>query len=108
MAIDLCRVNYQKSWMEIRRMKKKMNQYYNHNQSRPEVTYHRIKKGKIARRWDAILVGVVFSVAFLLLLTKISQITPCEALSDFNIDTRTCGLIANTDTIEGQIASQHG
>jgi hypothetical protein len=94
--------------MEIRRMKKKMDQHYNHNQSRSEETYHRTKKGKRARRWDAILVGVVFSIAFLLLLTKISQITPCEAIGYFNIDTRTCGLIANTDTIEGQIASQHG
>ncbi len=81
--------------------------YNNHNQSRSEETYHRTKR-KRARRWDAILVGVVFSIAFLLLLTKVSQITPCEATSYFNIDTKTCGLIGNANTIEGQIASQHG
>jgi hypothetical protein len=94
--------------MEIRRMKKKMDQHYNHNQSRSEETYHRTKKGKRARRWDAILVGVVFSIAFLLLLTKVSQITPCEPINYFNIDTKTCGHIGNANTIEWQIASQHG
>ena len=88
-------------------MKKMDHHHYNHNQSRSEERYYRTKR-KRARRWDSILVGVVFSIAFLLLLTKISQITPCEAIGYFNIDTRTCGLIANTDTIEGQIASQHG
>jgi hypothetical protein len=85
-----------------------MDHHYNkYNQSRSVEKYHRTK-GKRARRWDAILVGVVFSVAFLLLLTKVSQITPCEAISYFNIDTKTCGLIGDADTIEGQVASQHG
>jgi hypothetical protein len=81
--------------------------YNNYNQSRSVEKYHRTK-GKRARRWDAILVGVVFSVAFLLLLTKVSQITPCEPISYFHIDTKTCDQIGNANTIEWQIASQHG
>lgn len=85
-----------------------MDQHSNHNQSRSEETYHRTKKRKRARRWDAILVGIVFSIAFVLLLTKVSQTTPCEAISHFNIDTKTCGLIGNANTMEAQIASQHG
>ena len=87
---------------------KKMDHYYNnHNQSRSEEMHYRTKR-KRARRWDAILVGVVFSIAFLLLLTKVSLITPCEPISYFNIDTKTCGHIGNANTIEWQIASQHG
>jgi hypothetical protein len=94
--------------VEVRKMKKMDHHYNNHNQSRSEVKTYHITKRKRARRWDAILVGVVFSIAFLLLLTKVSQITPCEAISYFNIDTKTCGLIGDADTIEGQVASQHG
>jgi hypothetical protein len=108
MAIDICRVNYQKSCMEVGKMKIMDHHYHNkHHQSRSEKTVHRTKR-KRARRWDAILVGVVFSVAFLLLLTKVSQITPCEPISYFHIDTKTCSHIGNANTIEWQISSQHG
>jgi hypothetical protein len=93
--------------VEVRRMKKMDHHYNNHNQSRSEERSYRTKR-KRARRWDSILVGVVFSIAFLLLLTKVSQITPCEPISYFNIDTKTCGHIGNANTIEWQIASQHG
>ena len=87
---------------------KKMDHYYNnHNQSRSEERHYRTKR-KRARRWDAILVGVGFSIAFVLLLTKVTQISPCEALNYFNIDSKICGLIGNADTIEGLQANQHG
>ena len=79
---------------------------HSYNQSRSEETHYRAKR-KRARRWDAILVGVGFSIAFVLLLTKIAQITPCEAVNYFNIDTNTCGLIGNANIIEGPLASQH-
>lgn len=80
----------------------------NYDQSRLEDTLDRTKKRKRARRWDAILVGIVYSIAFVLLLTKVSQITPCEAIGYLKIDTKTCSLIDNANTIEGQIARQHG
>lgn len=80
----------------------------NYDQSRLEEAQDITKKRKRARRWDAILVGIVYSIAFVLLLTKVSQITPCEAIGYLNIDTMTCSLIDNANTIEGQIARQHG
>jgi hypothetical protein len=79
----------------------------NHNQSRSEETHHRTKR-KRARRWDAILVGIGYSMAFVLILTKVTQTTPCEVINYFNIDTRTCNLIGNADTIEGRLTNQHG
>jgi len=93
--------------MEVR---KNMNEgpHSNYDQSRLEEAQDRTKKRKRARRWDAILVGIVYSIAFILLLTKVSQITPCEAIGYLNIDTMTCSLIDNANTIEGQIARQHG
>lgn len=74
----------------------------NHSQS--EETNLRAKK----RRWDAIIVGIGFSLAFVLLISKVAHITPCEAISYFNIDTKACALVSNSNSIEGQLASQHG
>ena len=85
----------------------KMDHHNDHDQSRSEETDQRTAR-KRARRWDAILVGVGFSIAFVLLVTKVAQITPCEAVNYFSIDTNTCGLIGNANTIQGQLANQHG
>lgn len=74
------------------------------NQSQSEVTNLRAKK----RRWDAIIVGIAFSLAFVLLISKVAHITPCEAINYFNIDTKACVLVSNSNSIEGQLASQHG
>jgi hypothetical protein len=93
--------------MEIRKNMKE-GPHSNYDQSRLEEAQDRTKKRNRARRWDAILVGIVYSIAFVLLLTKVSQITPCEAIGYLNIDTMTCSLIDNANTIEGQIARQHG
>ena len=60
------------------------------------------------RRWDAIVVGVVFSIAFALLITKVAQLTPCEILNHFNIDTKACNLAGDRNTAIGQISMQHG
>ena len=74
------------------------------NQSQSEETNLRAKR----RRWDAILVGIAFSLAFVLLISKVSHITPCETINYFNIDTKACVLVSNGNSIEGQLASQHG
>jgi len=74
------------------------------NQSQSEETNLRAKK----RRWDAILVGIAFSLAYVLLISKVAHITPCEAINYFNIETKACVLVSNSNSIEGQLASQHG
>jgi hypothetical protein len=74
------------------------------NQSQSEVTNLRAKK----RRWDAIIVSIAFSLAFVLLISKVAHITPCEAINYFNIETKACVLVSNSNSIEGQLASQHG
>jgi hypothetical protein len=74
------------------------------NQSQSEVTNLRAKK----RRWDAIIVGIAFSLAYVLLISKVAHITPCEAINYFNIETKACVLVSNSNSIEGQLASQHG
>jgi hypothetical protein len=90
-----------------------MNMYNdnNDNQSQSEQTMQRTKR-KRGRRWDAIVVGVGFSIAFLLILTKLGQVTPCEVINYFSIDTKTCELVDNgsnnNNIIEGQLANQHG
>ena len=80
------------------------NNNHSRNQSQSEVTNLRAKK----RRWDAILVGIAFSLAYVLLISKVAHITPCEAINYFNIETKACVLVSNTNSIEGQLASQHG
>jgi hypothetical protein len=79
----------------------------NHNQSRSEEMHYRTKR-KRARRWDAILIGIGYSIAFVLILTKVTQTTPCEVINYFNIDTKTCDLIGNADTTEGRLTNLHG
>ena len=74
------------------------------NQNQPEETNLRTKK----RRWDAILVGIVFSLAFVLLITKVAHLTPCEAINYFSIDAKECVLASDSNSVEGQLASQHG
>lgn len=74
------------------------------NQSQSEVTNLRAKK----RRWDAIIVSIAFSLAYVLLISKVAHITPCEAINYFNIETKACVLVSNSNSIEGQLASQHG
>jgi len=91
--------------MEVRKMK--TDHHNDHDQSRSEETHQRTER-KRARRWDAILIGVGYSIVFVLLLTKVAQITPCEAVNYFSIDTNTCGLIGNANTIKGQLATHHG
>jgi hypothetical protein len=87
----------------------KMYNHNNDNQSQSEQTKHGRKRG---RRWDAILVGIVFSIAFVLILTKVAQFTPCEVINYFSIDTKTCDLVGNSSSnnniIQGQSANQHG
>ena len=78
--------------------------YNNHNQNQPEETNLRTKK----RRWDAILVGVGFSLAFVLLVTKVAHLTPCEVVNYFSIDAKACILATSSNTVEGQLANQHG
>jgi hypothetical protein len=90
----------------------KMYNHNNDNQSQSEQTKRRTKR-KRGRRWDAILVGIVFSIAFVLILTKVAQFTPCEVINYFSIDTKTCDLVGNgsnnnNNIIEGQLAHQHG
>jgi hypothetical protein len=90
---------------------------YNHNndnQNQSERTMHSTERKRGGRRWDAILVGVGFSIAFLLILTKLGQITPCEVINYFSIDTKTCDLVGNGSgnnnnyIIGGKLANQHG
>jgi SNF family Na+-dependent transporter len=76
----------------------------NLNQNQPEETNPRTKK----RRWDAIIVGIAFSLAFVLLITKVAHVTPCEAINYFGIDAKACVLASSINTVEGQLASQHG
>ena len=86
---------------------------YNHNnndnQSQPEQTKRSTKRKREGRRWDAILVGIVFSIAFVLILTKVAQITPCEVINYFSIDTKSCELVGagNYGIIKGQLQNQH-
>ena len=82
----------------------KNNTYNNQNQNQPEETNLRTKK----RRWDAILVGVGFSLAFVLLVTKVAHLTPCEVVNYFGIDAKACILATSSNTVEGQLANQHG
>ena len=82
----------------------KNNTYNNQNQNQPEETNLRTKK----RRWDAILVGVGFSLAFVLLVTKVAHLTPCEVVDYFSIDAKACILATSSNTVEGQLANQHG
>jgi hypothetical protein len=77
----------------------------NHNKSQPEGSNLRAKK---RRTWDSVIVGIGFSLAFVLLLSKVAHTTPCEALEYFNIETKACTLVSNSNTTEGQIATQHG
>jgi hypothetical protein len=76
----------------------------NRNHNQPEETNLRTKK----RRWDAIIVGIAFSLAFVLLITKVAHLTPCEVINYFGIDAKECILTSNSNTVEGQLASQHG
>ena len=82
----------------------KLNNNNNRNQNQPEETTLRTKK----RRWDAVIVGIVFSLAFVLLITKVAHVTPCEAINYFSIDAKACVLASSSNTVEGQLASQHG
>jgi hypothetical protein len=54
------------------------------------------------------MVGIGFSLAFVLLLTKVAHTTPCEVIDYFSIDTKTCILVSNSNTTEGELATQHG
>lgn len=60
------------------------------------------------RRWDAVIVGVGFSIAFAMLVTKVGQVTPCEVMNHFNVETKECGLAGDSSTFIGQLSSQHG
>ena len=105
MAISICCNNYQKNGMEVKRSYLNNNITNNNsNQNQSEETNLRTKK----RRWDVIIVGVGFSLAFVLLVTKVAQLTPCEAINYFSIDAKACVLASNSNTAAGQLASQHG
>ena len=82
---------------------------YNRNLKQSERRTSDTTRGKRGRRWDAILVGIIFSIAFVLIITKVAQITPCEVISHFNIDTKTCDLVGagNNGIIKGQLQNQH-
>jgi hypothetical protein len=102
MAVGICCNNYQENSMEVRgRIKVNSS---NHHQRQSEETRPRTRK----RRWDAILVGAAFSMAFVLLISKVSHITPCEVIDYFKIDTRTCDLSGNGNSIAGQLSNQYG
>lgn len=77
----------------------------NHNQSQPERHDFRAEK---RRSWDSVIVGIGFSLAFVLLLTKVAHTTPCEVIEFFSIETKTCILVSDSNTIEGELATQHG
>lgn len=77
----------------------------NDNESQPRGSNLRAKK---RRTWDSVIVGIGFSLAFVLLLTKVAHTTPCEVINYFNIDTKTCILVSNSNTAEGELATQHG
>jgi hypothetical protein len=76
----------------------------NNNISQSEETKSTTRK----RRWDAIVVGVVFSIAFALLISKVAQVTPCEVMNRFNIDANACNLVSDKNTSLGQMSSRHG
>ena len=83
---------------------------YNHNQNESEQKRARDRtRRKRGRRWDAIIVAIFFSIAFVLIITKVAQITPCEVLNHFNIDTNTCELVGADDNgiVKGQLQNQH-
>jgi len=63
---------------------------------------------KRRRRWDAVIVGVGFSIAFALLIAKVAQVTPCEVTNHFNIETKECDLAGDSKSFIGQLSSQHG
>jgi hypothetical protein len=79
----------------------------NYNQSQTEESNLRAKKRR-RRTWDSIIVGIGFSLAFVLLLSKVADTTPCEAINYFNIDTKTCIIVTDSSTTEGKLATQHG
>ena len=87
----------------------KMDNNYNHNQNQSEQRARDRSRRKRGRRWDAILVAIIFSIAFVLIITKVAQITPCEVLNHFNIDTKTCELVGADENgiIKGQLQNQH-
>ncbi len=77
----------------------------NGNQSTSdEISSRRTKK----RRWDAIIVGIAFSLAFVLLISKVAHMTPCEAINHFGIETKTCMIVSNNNSFKAQLANQHG
>jgi hypothetical protein len=77
----------------------------NHNKGQPGGSNLRARK---RRTWDSVMVGIGFSLAFVLLLTKVAHTTPCEVIDYFSIDTKTCTLVSNSNTTEGELATQHG
>ena len=77
----------------------------NHNKSQPERSNLRARK---RRTWDSVIVGIGFSLAFVLLLTKVAHTTPCEVINYFSIDTKICILVGDSSTPEGKLATQHG
>jgi hypothetical protein len=83
-------------------------EHYNHNLNQSEKRTKNRARRKSGRRWDAILVGIIFSIAFVLIITKVAQITPCAVISHFNIDTKTCDLVGagNNGIIKGQLQNQ--
>jgi hypothetical protein len=83
------------------------NNTINYNQSQSEGSNPRATKRR-RRTWDSVIVGIGFSLAFVLLLAKVAHTTPCDALDYFSIDTKTCILASNSNTIEGELATQHG
>jgi hypothetical protein len=79
----------------------------NYNQSHSEESNLREKKRR-RRTWDSIIVGIGFSLAFVLLLSKVAHTTPCEAINYFNIDTKTCIIVTDSSSTEGKLATQYG
>jgi hypothetical protein len=77
----------------------------NHNKSQPGGSNLRAKK---RRTWDSVMVGIGFSLAFVLLLTKVAHTTPCEVINYFSIDSKTCILVSNSSTTQGELATEHG
>jgi hypothetical protein len=88
------------------------NNITNHYQSQseggnnPRATKRRRRRRR--RAWDSAIVGIGFSLVFVLLLTKVAHTTPCDALDYFSIDTKTCMLASGSNTSEGELATQHG
>ncbi|HEY1211796.1 MAG TPA: hypothetical protein VGE82_02525 [Nitrososphaera sp.] len=80
----------------------------NNNNNTIESGHTKSPTRKRKRRWDAVIVGVGFSIAFALLIAKVAQVTPCEVTNHFNIETKECGLAGDSSTFIGQLSSQHG